>query len=336
MSLAIVGTGLVSPAGLTPHAHACVLWAGALPPSASPFLDEGGEPVRVVYSPWLGARLDMPSRLLAMAERALGDALRPLRALAPDAAPALLVCSAPERPGLSSADHERIARDLGRVAGAREVTSCHGAAGVFAALGEAEARLSEGAGAVAIVALDSYVGEDALAAHVESPPNPWGAEGAPPAEGAAALVATTAHEAQRIGLEVLGAIRYAGTAIGASNDANDLPTDGEAMTSLLRQLPPLRAPWVFGPTLADPLRRAEWQMAVARSPARFHPEHEVRSIETDLGLVGAASGAMNLVYGLAVLRHRTTDMPVRDSDPFLAWAISPDGTRGLAAVSLKP
>jgi hypothetical protein len=336
MSLSIVGTGLVSPAGLTPRAHACVLWAGAFPPSASPFLDEGGEPVRVVYCPWLGARLDMPSRLLAMAERALRDALRPLRALGPDAAPALFVCSPPERAGVSSADHERIARHLAQVAGARAVTSFHGAAGVFAALAEAEARLAEGATVVAIVALDSYVGEDALAAHVDDPPNPWGAEAAPPAEGAAALVVTTAHEAQGLGLEVLGAIRYAGTAIGASNDANDLSADGEAMTSLLRRLPPLRAPWVFGPSTGDSLRRGEWQIAVARSPGRFHPEHELRSIEVDLGLVGAASGAMNLVYGLAVLRHHATDMPVRDGDPFLAWAISPDGTRGLAAVSLKP
>jgi hypothetical protein len=77
-------------------------------------------------------------------------------------------------------------------------------------------------------------------------------------------------------------------------------------------------------------------MAVARSPARFHPEYESRSIEVELGLVGGAAGAMNLVYGLAVLRHRTTDVVVHERDPFLAWDISPDGTRGLAAVSMKP
>jgi hypothetical protein len=173
MSLCIVGTGMVSPAGLTPRAHACVLWAGALPPTASPFLGDGDEPVRVSYCPWLGARLDMPSRLLAMAQHALDDALRPLRALQADRAASLLVCSTPERPPLSPADHERIVQDLAGMTGARGATSFHGAAGVFAALGEAEVLLAEGAGAVAIVALDSYVGEDALAAHTENPPDPW-------------------------------------------------------------------------------------------------------------------------------------------------------------------
>jgi 3-oxoacyl-(acyl-carrier-protein) synthase len=277
MSLCIVGTGMVSPAGLTPRAHACVLWAGALPPTPSPFLGDGDEAVRVSYCPWLGARLDMPSRLLAMAQRALEDALRSLRALHTDMAAPLLVCSTPERPPLSSADHERIVQGLAGMTGARGATSLRGAAGVFAALGEAEVLLAEGAGAVAIVGLDSYVGEDALAAHMENPPNPWGAAPASPAEGAAALVVASAHEAHRLGIEALGAVRYVGTTSGLSNDDNDLPTDGEAMTSLLRRLPPLRAPWVFGPSNADALRQAEWQMAVARSPARFHPEYESRS-----------------------------------------------------------
>jgi hypothetical protein len=62
----------------------------------------------------------------------------------------------------------------------------------------------------------------------------------------------------------------------------------------------------------------------------------MRSIDTELGAVGAAAGAMNLAYGLAVVDHRTTDAPVQEGDPFLAWAISRDGTRGLAAVSVKP
>ncbi len=52
--------------------------------------------------------------------------------------------------------------------------------------------------------------------------------------------------------------------------------------------------------------------------------------------MGAAAGAMNLVYALAVVRHRTTEAPaVEETDPLLVWAVSPDGTRGLAAVSLE-
>ncbi len=337
MSLVVVGTGMVSPAGLTPHAHACVVWAGALPPTASPFRRKGGEPVPVAYCPWLGARLGMGDRLLAMAQEALRDALRPLQGTE-TTEPPLFLCAASYRPGLTPAQYVDLEQGAVRAARAREVTRFHGAAGVFAALQEAEARLADGLGAVTILALDSHVGEDALGACVDNPPSPWGGNPGPPAEGAAALVVTTAAHARRLGLEPLGVVHYAGTALGASNDDNDVPADGEAMTRLLHHAPTLRAPAaiVFGQSSVDALRQVEWQLAVARNPGRFHPEYEIRSIDAELGPVGAAAGAMNLVYGLAVVRHKTTDMPVRDVDPFLAWAISADGTRGLAAVSVKP
>jgi hypothetical protein len=281
--------------------------------------------------------MSMADRMLTMAHAALADALRPVRGVWDEALP-LLLCSNPDRPGVSAAEWVRIEHDLARAAGTREPKASHGAAGFFAALREAENLLDGGAVAVGIAAVDSHVGEDALVEHVQNPPSPWATAPAPPAEGAAALVVTSAAEAQRLGLEALGVIHHASTTTGLSNDDNDLPADGEAMASLLRQLPPLRAPaaLVFGQSATDQLRQAEWQIAVARNPWRVHPEYEMRSIEAELGMVGAAAGAMNLVYGLAVARHRTTDMPIQDFDPFFAWAISRDGTRGLAAVSVKP
>jgi len=337
MSLVIVGTGMVSPAGLTPHAHACLVWAGALLPTASPFRRKGGERVPVTYCPWLGARLGMGDRLLAMGQAALDTALRPFQGTEATEPPPLFLCSTPDRPGLTSGEHADLERELGRVARARHVKRFEGAAGVFAALHEAEAHLAAGAHAVTILALDSHVGEDALAACLENPPSPWGGIPGPPAEGAAALVVTTATRARRIGLELLGVVHYSSTALGAANDDNDVPADGEAMTRLLHHAPTLRAAAiVFGQSSVDALRQVEWQLAVARNPERFHPEYQIRSIDGELGAVGAAAGAMNLIYGLAVVRHKTTDMPVREIDPFLAWAISRDGTRGLAAVSVKP
>ncbi len=169
--------------------------------------------------------------------------------------------------------------------GARDVRRCYGAGGFFTALPIAEELLSSGAPAVAVVAVDSYVGVDPLAKLVESPPSPWGSAPPPPAEGAAALILTTPLEPRRRGLPALGVVHSVGTAAGLSNDDNDVLVDGDAMTGLLRQLPRLRAPapWAFGPFSVDALRQAEWQLAVARNPDRLHPECELRSIETELG-----------------------------------------------------
>jgi hypothetical protein len=112
MSPVIVGIGMVSPAGLTPRANACVLWASALPPTASPFLREDGEAVPVTYCPWLGARLGMRERMTAMATAALDDALRPLRERSPSAVPPLLFCSPRGRPGLAPEDDVRLEQSL--------------------------------------------------------------------------------------------------------------------------------------------------------------------------------------------------------------------------------
>ena len=334
MSVAIIGTGLVSPAGLTPCAHACVLWAGALPPTASPFFRDDGTAVPVCYCPWLGARLGIADRASAMARAALDDALRPLLDVQPQSVVPLLLCLPQSRAGLVEAI---VAASIAEASPSRAVKLFVGAAGFFEALRHAEEMLDEGALAVAVGAVDSYVGEDALAEHIENPPSPWGSASLPAAEGAAVVVVARAPEVRRLGIKPLGVIHSAGTAFGFATDDNDLPADGEAMGRLLRRLPvPLApAPLVFGQFTTDSLRHAEWQIAVARNPSLVHPEYEMRSIEADVGLVGSAVGAMNLVYGLAVARHGTTDVVLGDHAQFLAWAISPDGARGIAMVSVQ-
>lgn len=334
MSLAIIGTGLVSPAGLTPRANACVLWAGAAPASASPFVRGDGEPMPVWYCPWLGARMSVADRVLAMAGAALEHALGPVRHALRGTPIPLLLCTSETRAGLASPERLRVAAALAEVSTAGDARVFGGAASFFAALREAEALLNADAVAVALGAVDSYVGEEALAEHVANPPSPWAA--APPlAEGGAALVVMKAAKARGLGLNPVGAIHFADTATGAANDDNDLPADGDAMGSLLRRLPPHHAPapLVFGQFATDSLRHAEWQLAVARNPERVHAEYEMRSFEGELGLVGAAAGGMNLVYGLAVARHHTTDMPLGGDDPFIAWAVSQDGERGISLVS---
>ncbi|APR87915.1 hypothetical protein A7982_13264 [Minicystis rosea] len=281
----------------------------------------------------------MSDRMLELARHALEDALRPLRAARAAPVLELHLCMPQQRAGLTPEDRARLETRVRGVAGAKAVTTFTGATGVFDALKHAQVRLdADAVAAVAIVAVDSYVGEDALAEHVENPPSPWANTSPPPAEGAAALLVTTSAGAERLGLATQGTIHHAATAPGRATDDNDLPADGEAMASLLRTLPPLAAPapLVFGQASTDTLRYAEWQIAVARHPSRVHHEYEMRSFEAELGLVGDAAGAMNLAYGLAVTRHRTSGMDLATGVPFLAWAISRDGMRGVAAVSVHP
>jgi hypothetical protein len=338
MILAIVGTGIVSKAGLTPREHAFVLSAGVAPSTASPFLLPSGESLPVSYCPWIGARMSMGDRLLTMAEAALEDALKPLREASAGERWPLLVCSDLERSCLSEAERIRVSCALAAMVPAGNIGRFQGAAGCFAALCEAKSLIDRGCGAVVIAALDSHIGADVLALSALHPHSPWVRQPPPPGEGAAALVVMDLSAATDAAVEVLGVIHYASTRKGASNDDNDVPVDGAAMTALVRSAPLCCAParLIFGQSATDPLRQAEWELAVARDPARFHPEYDLRSLEKEIGRVGAAAGAMNLVYGLAVARYRTTDMPLCDHDPFFAWAISRDGTRGLAAVSVKP
>src|SRR5262249_2625262 len=155
MNLTILGTGLVSPAGFSPRANACLLWAGPPPLWASPFLRDTGEPVHVAYCPWIGARLGIGDRMMVLARTALDDALRPLRAAKHAPAIELLLCVPHSRAGLTPDDRARLEAGMRGVADARGTMTFGGAAAVFDALTDAEARLDAGADAVAIVAVDS-------------------------------------------------------------------------------------------------------------------------------------------------------------------------------------
>jgi hypothetical protein len=91
--------------------------------------------------------------------------------------------------------------------------------------------------------------------------------------------------------------------------------------------------FVFGPDRVDSLRKLEWHAASARNGARFDPACAMLTPETEMGRVGAAAGLVNLVQGLAMLRHGTVlrEIIPPASRTACAWAISPDGTRGIAS-----
>lgn len=343
MRLAIVGLGLTSPAGLTAAEHVFFVRAGAPPPEPSPFLLASGAPARVSFCPWIGARAEMSERLGKLAVAALDAAIAPIegvkdRVKSKEPAP-LFVCTSSPRPGLSDAERAAVegllARRLGQGASPLRLS---GEASVFAALKLAEGRLADrGPLAAVIVAVDSFVSAACLADRLARPPSPWAGRELVPAEGAAAIVVMDPMAAERLRVPVLGQVRSAATASSASSDQDDEIVDGVAMTQLLRDGAsgaPLGA--VFGQLEVDSLRQTEWLLAAARASARLDPEHESRCLEGEIGAVGVASGAMSLVYGLAWLRHGAARSERAARAPFAAWAISRDGTRGLAIAEVAP
>jgi HEAT repeats len=340
-ALAVIGTGLVTPLGRTAAEHALFVRAEVGPSSSGAFLDEEGEPIPVAYCPWLGAHGTAGERLAALAAVALRDALQPLERRAREekagtrAPVVVLAISSAPRAGLGETDRCTFEGALGRAPAARGVRRLTGEAGLFEGLALCEDLLAGGEiRAIALVAADSYVTRSYLAEHRARAGSPWDADLPLPSEGAAALVVTTPQFARDDELDVLATVRHAATRRGEANDDNDVPLDGAAMSALLRALPdtcrPLGAS--FGPHGVGPLRDREWNLAAA-SCAALLGSCACISLEGDVGRLGAASGAASVVYGIAVHQHGAWPVePPPAEAPLLAWAISPDGTRGIAAL----
>jgi hypothetical protein len=331
MSTAIVGMGLVTPFGRTPAENVFFLRAGVPAPPPSPFETRDGDRVDVNYCRWIGAAMPLAQRVLALGERALGHALAaafPAAAAVPARDTRVMLCLPKARAGFDDDDGAALEQAAQR-AGA--VHRFHGEAGAFLALREGADALAKGARAVVVLAADSMISLPAIERSVRQPPSEWGLTALRPSEGAAALVLMDAQRARRDGVAVLGSVDGAAVAAGVSNDDNDDPVDGTAMTTALKQLPAdRRARSAFGQWRVDLLRRHEWQLASARLSERFAQSSVFACLESRVGRLGAAAGLANAVYGAAMLRHRACERADASDAPLYAWALSPDGTRGVA------
>lgn len=345
MNIAVIGLGMVSPLGLSPGEHAFFLRAGARPSAPGAFLDADGERLDALYCAWLGARLPVAERLRALGTAALGAAMAPLGLRAqggagapPRALRELFVCTDGPRAGLTEAERDASMRGLAAAASARSVKPLAGAAGFFEALLRAEALLESGPeGIVAVVAVDSLIALPALDEARRATQGPWASELPLPSEGAAAVLLATTEEARRQGIEVLATIRHTGMRRGGPGEPADESTavvDGRAMTELLRGLPALgrRVTGSYGPHEVGSLRRRSWEMASARAAHLFDPACAFASIESEIGQVGAAAGAMSFTHGIAVHRHRAWPGDAPLEGPLVAWAIARDGSSGLSAL----
>ncbi|WP_437312617.1 hypothetical protein [Sorangium sp. So ce385] len=332
MSLAIVGLGLVSPWARTAEEHAFFLRAGMPGPPRAPLFWGEGDPLKVRVAPWLGTGTPLPERVAALLRTAIADALRPLVAAQAPMPSAMLVCASTARAPAACAAAEEAAGEHGAALRAERVGED---AGVFSALLRAERLLREDPRRViAVAGVDSFVSLDALRAWAQRAPSPWAKQVPPLSEGAAAMVVMSPRLAQEAQLTALGAVLHVAVAEAPARDDNDDVVDGLALTTLLREAPapgPFR--FAFGPATAGALRTTEWHYATARNAARFERACAMCSIEGEVGRCGAAAGVMDLVWGLSAMRHDTAPLPAEPRQPFLVWAISPGGTRGLAVVS---
>ncbi len=332
---------MISPLARTASEHAFFLRAGVLPVTPGAFRDSEGNTLNAAYCPWLGASLSPSERLIALGSAALRDALASVlpRAGQTPALPAprlaLFVCTAAPWEGVADADRDALEGHLAARLSARAAVRSTGAAGFFHALTEAEALLARGDHHFAvIVAADTMISPAALAQLAEGAHHPWASSPPRPSEGAVAVVLGTDDAARRYGLSPLARVVHTAVLRGKANDDNDEIVDGAAMTALVRGVPPSVGPIAaaYGQQGVDPLRSREWHIATARNVARFHREALFESIETWIGRVGAASGAMSLAWGVASRRHRTWERTSAGDGCFAAWAISPDGLRGIAVV----
>jgi len=327
MRLAIVGMGMVSPAGMTPRDHVFFIRAGVVPPTPSPFVAASGEPIEVRYCPWIGARASVESRLARMTQIAIFEAMSGWEASDPKIA--VLLCMARPRPGLQT-EHAAISSAVAKQAHATDVVQCWGDAGAFAALRKAEELLSDRNGplGVLIVAADTLISTEAIAQRVLHPPSPWNEPARPASEAAAAVLVTSSAGVTRT--RPVGFVHGAAIAAGTSNDDNDDVVDGTAMTTAVHSIPGVAGiARALGQERLDALRWREWNIAAARLASRFTSDVSFETLEREVGRLGAASGLMSLAYGFAVAQHAAIPIAAREA-PFLAWAISPDGTRGVA------
>ncbi|WP_437990843.1 hypothetical protein [Sorangium sp. So ce145] len=325
MKLTVLGLGLVSPAGASARDHVFFPRAGAPPPPPSPFVGPDGRRLDARYCPWIRPSQADAGRLLALARGAVAEALAVVPADEAAGIPRFVVTPAP-RPGLPEGALSELARALGPAA-----QRFAGAAGAFAALARIAELLAGGAGGAALlVGVDSYAGVDALAERRRRPESPWLLAPPPPSEGAGALLVASAEQASRWGAAAVGEIVASRHAPGRATDEDDEPVDAVAMTALLRGLPAAAGPIqaVFGQGRAGALRCREWQFTTARCAERLSPSYFDRCLEAEIGELGAAAGVMGLACAFATLRHGAA--PAEAGRSFVAWAISRDGTRGIA------
>ena len=192
-----------------------------------------------------------------------------------------------------------------------------------------------GGGADSLVTLDAAASDSgARGVAMESP--------APSEAAAARAVVRARPDASRVAVEVLA--RVHGSAVmrvnACSRGANrkSPPFDGQATTALIERVAPpasLRVARAYGQAQVDDLRRSEWTYACARQVSRIHERIANLCVEAFVGRTGGAAGLVQVAYAVARERALPIDSLQPGAGRVFCWAISADGTRGLAQLEVS-
>lgn len=327
--LFVVGVGLVSPAGFSAADHVFFVRAGTVQPVPSPFVNEDDEPLPCAYCPWLSATATLAERVEQLAFGAASEALDLVRGEARNIHLSVVLPSPSAE--FSEPAQSTLASHLRQYLAVTTVSRFRGATGAHEALLDARKKLEAGtAEAVCVVGADSAFSVPCVEAAYRRRRVVWLPLEPPPSEAAGAVVLMARRSPT---LKPLARFIDAGTTPGASNDFNDEPVDGTALTYLFKKLPNRGGvPMVFGPLRSERLRQRDWHLAAARARRHFGAPYANVDVETAIGQVGAAAGSVHLAYAVACNHYQSVDPAIPPGSPFYAWAISADGVRGLAVL----
>ena len=302
----VVSVGARGPLGLSSLQMAMNIRAAKLEPRRSSFRDKRAQPVALCMTGGLSAESHGYERMLSLAVPALREAMAAVTQ--PDLA---LVLALPERdrPDNDERFDGAIVSELGQQSGltldvARSSVVRAGHAGGALALEQARALLSAGAAGVVVGGVDSYhhpkvvrwLDEACRLGALDAE------DGFLPSEGAAFFVLQADAARAALGSAVPLARLTHAIAEREETVLSGEPNLAQAMTRALRtiELECGLLPWALCDVNGERHRVREWQMLLLRE--LFAPSMVEHRVPTDLGDVGAASGATFVAHACALWR----------------------------------
>jgi 3-oxoacyl-[acyl-carrier-protein] synthase I len=338
-AVVVAGVGAQTAVGRNVWSTAAAVRAGVSGFLSHPLArDRIGEPYKVAMCPWLDDRLRGVDRLEALLLPALNEARAGWES---DDGETLLLCVSQQRAGVPVGMADELVRRLRQRHSTwlrRVEVLAHGHAAGLLAVSVAANDLRAGASSRCLVAaVDSHLGPatlNDLESHAQvhgagALNNAWGFV---PGEASSALMLARADHAASRQVPTFGVVVGAGRAVERNCLKTDTVCIGEGLTAAvsaaLKALPDgAQVSDVYCDLNGEPYRSDEYAFTAMRLGARLRAAGEFTAPADCWGDVGAAGGALNVVYactrfakGIAAGQHA------------LVWASAENGQR--AAVLL--
>lgn len=337
----IVGIGARTPVGLTAHSSAAAVRAGISRIGDHPFfIDKAGQPMSVAMDFFLPPELDGPDRFFELALPALREAIRPVETFPNGQFSFPLFFGIPEpRPGLAEGMDRILTEKLKNrkrltLPFTDVVTFPRGHSAGLLALEAGWKYLQEGLQDFCLVGgVDTYLEAETLewideGGQLKSGEN---RSGFFPGEGASFCLLASADAIAKLRLEVLGWV----VAVASSREKNRIKTETicigkgltEAITGVTQKLrlPDEMVDYTICDMNGEPYRSEEFMYAVLRTHSALKDHTKFQTPADCWGDVGAASGPLMLMLGVA-----STIRGFGEGPRILIWNSSEGGDRAAA------